>query len=771
DYLSEFTGQNLTATTQVKSTLLLESPDTTYRRASLLLTGKIPSNQMLISLRSADESMLRKNLNNLLEDANFKEFIKRGANDQLLVRSLNTTKVYLDDLIYYYPIFNQKYRSIDPKTQLEKSDDVYGAAVLNEMAEAPLELMAHVIQNNLPYTEVLTAPYTMVSEKTAEIFKTDLTPPSTGSFVPAINRGQHISTGPRTLPKNDWEASKAITIPHAGVLSEPAFLQQYQSTATNRNRARSRWAYQHFLGVDIENSEARTIDSSALTDADNPTLNNAACTVCHSRLDPLAGAFQNFGAHGTFRDQAWGLNSLDDAYRKSKLYKPGDVWYSDMRSAGFEQTLTTDTVNSLNQAAVLITQDPRFAAGAVKFWWPAFFGEAMFEDGLSATQYNAKLSALDYFSNSFVKNNYNLKQLIVEILMSDWFRGQAPVTEATESSATYTGGKRLLTPEELYNKTLSLSNVEDTNLLKGLKLSFGGIDSVGAAKRQRDLSHVMLRAAERHALSKSCSIIATEFNKPKEERKLFTLVDRTSIPSSAYQTTQVFEQTTANDISWSIPVVAAPGQQLNFIATQTKNIQTDAALDTVILNKLHIIKPDGSVLVSGATGDLFNQYDWINGNPMGGKSTPFNIRKSNALRIDIPVNQSGVWQIKLNVTAQTAGNQLEISLAPTVLVAQASDANTQNFRTQIASLIERFHGKSLSIDSDEVLQYTDLFIQLRQNKINRKTGNALTETNISCDYNANGVSWSQWAADPTASLSAWRSLITALMADYNYIYE
>ncbi|HMW72411.1 MAG TPA: hypothetical protein PKD17_11355, partial [Cellvibrionaceae bacterium] len=225
------------------------------------------------------------------------------------------------------------------------------------------------------------------------------------------------------------------------------------------------------------------------------------------------------------------------------------------------------------------------------------------------------------------------------------------------------------------------------------------------------------------------------------------------------------------DLTWSIPVVAVPGQKINFVATQTKSVQTDAALDTVTLNQLQIIKPDGSILVSGATGDLYTQYDWINGNPLGNKTNPFNIRRSNALRVDVPVDQTGIWQIKLNAKAQTAKNQLEISLAPAILVADASDETSQNFRAQIAALIERFHGKTLSPDSEEVVRYTNLFLQLRQNKIDRKSGTSLTETNVACDYNSNGVAWNQWAADPTSSLSAWRTLVAALMADYNYIYE
>ena len=105
--------------------------------------------------------------------------------------------------------------------------------------------------------------------------------------------------------------------PHAGVLNTMAFLKRYPTTATNRNRARSRWTYYHFLGLDIEKSASRTTDPAALADTNNPTLSNPSCTVCHRILDPVAGAFQNYGDEGEYKDQWGGLDSLDQFYKEA----------------------------------------------------------------------------------------------------------------------------------------------------------------------------------------------------------------------------------------------------------------------------------------------------------------------------------------------------------------------------------------------------------------------------------------------------------------------
>ena len=155
--------------------------------------------------------------------------------------------------------------------------------------------------------------------------------------------------------------------PHSGVLSTPAWLNRYPSTDTNRNRARARWTYYHFLGVDIEKSAPRTTDPIALADTNNPTLNNAACTVCHERLDQVAGAYQMFGDNGVYLDTWGGKDSLPRSYKdphlfggalEDRIYQNGDTWYRDMRPPGLEGKEAPSDQDSLQWLAHQITEDP-----------------------------------------------------------------------------------------------------------------------------------------------------------------------------------------------------------------------------------------------------------------------------------------------------------------------------------------------------------------------------------------------------------------------------
>ena len=157
--------------------------------------------------------------------------------------------------------------------------------------------------------------------------------------------------------------------PHAGILNTKVFLQRYPTTPTNRNRARSRWTYYHFLGLDIEKSASRTTDPVALADTNNPTMNNPACTVCHSVLDPVAGAFQNYGDEGLYRDQWGGMDSLDHFYKEG-WHSARETFEITARSLGNAQTISVTA--RLKSGRVVVRLDPFFDPPRdedSEIWW------------------------------------------------------------------------------------------------------------------------------------------------------------------------------------------------------------------------------------------------------------------------------------------------------------------------------------------------------------------------------------------------------------------
>ena len=550
----------------------MASPARTLRRAALVFAGRAPTATELASVSSGREEHLRAAIRRLMAGEGFHRFLIRGGNDRLLTDQWLDRPAYrlngFPGLVEFINQHHHRIKAAHERFENRWDDPDYRAGTIwtnHGLARAPLELIAHVAENDLPYTEILTADYVMANAKTAGAYGAETKFNDSGNpfeFQPSRIASyyrrddsmvveQHPDLGPKVINpgnlKTEW--------PHAGILNTFAFLQRYPTTPTNRNRARSRWTYYHFLGLDIEKSASRTTDPVALADTDNPTLKNAACTVCHSVLDPVAGAFQNYGENGAYREASGGLDSLDGLYKEAagSPYVEGDTWYRDMRAPGFDGTAVPDAANSLQWLARRIAEDERFAEGTVKFWWPAVLGVPVAEPPedqgdsdfagrlLASNAQEAEVQRLAAAFRAGIAGGrpYNLKDLLAEIALSPWFRAESladadPVRVAALRDA---GMERLLTPEELAWKTEGLTGymqgrrvsgegMLDSELLGSRRLLYGGIDSEGVIERSRDMTPVMAAVARAHAVEAGCAVVAREFFfLPDGQRMLFNGTD------------------------------------------------------------------------------------------------------------------------------------------------------------------------------------------------------------------------------------------------------
>ena len=314
-------------------TVKLASPRKTLRRAALVFAGRIPTEaEYAAAQRGADA--LRATIRGLMTGPEFHEFLIRGANDRLLTnKDAGEPLINGESDVQFVDFINEHYRR--KKSAFENGDALaiqefwdWTGSVAYGVRRAPLELIAHVVKNDRPYTEILTADYIMANPMAATAYgaKTRFSDSrDVHEFKPSRivayyrqDEGLKYEHNPHLMATRIFDPGSLETVyPHAGILNTKVFLQRYPTTATNRNRARSRWTYYHFLGLDIEKSASRTTDPVALADTNNPTMHNPACTVCHRIMDPVAGVFQNYGDEGLYRDQWGGLDSLDGYYKEA----------------------------------------------------------------------------------------------------------------------------------------------------------------------------------------------------------------------------------------------------------------------------------------------------------------------------------------------------------------------------------------------------------------------------------------------------------------------
>ena len=522
----------------------------TLRKAALLYAGRLPTEQEIASVSGGSEADLALAVRALMSGEGFESFLMETANDRLLTEAFSTSLFGIVNRAYY-PNSYQYYQVPGPIGSDKRLTS-------EALAQEPLRLVSHVVTNERPYTEVLTADYIMVNPYSAEVYGGNVTFDDAGD--PEEWREGRITEYYRctVCGQNNPNASYNIATdyPHAGLLNSPAFLSRFPSTDTNRNRARARWAYYFFLGVDIEGLSERTTDQSALADENNPTLNNSNCTVCHNIMDPVAGAFQNYGDDGFYKDKPGGLHSLPRSYRfdPNSDYQPGDTWYSDMLAPGFGEELAPNSDNSIQWLAEKFVKDPRFAYGTVYFWYPAVMGRDAYAlpENSEDFDYESKLAAYSveqemlqdvaarFVAGSAGNGAHNLKDLLVDLTLSDHFRADSvdAITSVQEAELDQIGTGKLLTPEQLNRKLESTTGFRwDYGSFSALEqvysLIYGGIDSFGITERATDLTTLMSSVVTAMANEVSCPITAQEFGLSQSQRKLFPFVELTSLPTNS----------------------------------------------------------------------------------------------------------------------------------------------------------------------------------------------------------------------------------------------
>ena len=311
-------------------TVVMAPHSKTLRRAALIFAGRIPTEAEYAAVEGGDETALRSTIRGLMRGPEFHEFLIRGSNDRLLtdrqVTVMESGGNFVDYTNEYF--LREKAAYADGSERAWDEFYTWKDRVQYGARRAPLELIAYVVENDRSYTEILTADYVMANPWSAKAYgaSTYFTNPlDVFEFRPS-RIAKYYRIGEAFEEDCDPQIVGACfvvdpgplrtTYPHAGILNTLSFLHRYPTTATNRNRARARWTYYHFLGLDVEKSASRTTDPVALADTNNPTMHNPNCTVCHSVLDPVAGAFQNYGDEGLYRDQWEGMDSLDRVYKE-----------------------------------------------------------------------------------------------------------------------------------------------------------------------------------------------------------------------------------------------------------------------------------------------------------------------------------------------------------------------------------------------------------------------------------------------------------------------
>jgi hypothetical protein len=495
----------------------------TFRKATIDLGGRLPTADEEAALTKATDAAsidkaLDAALDGLLKEKVFLDRIREIYNDVLLTDLFLTYDGRAID-----SISSGQYTGLNPfrdnSTDQYKSPD--RSKVNRALAREPLNLITYVVQNERPFTEILTASYAIVNPYSAIAYSvTDQV-----SFADPTDEGE--------LHEAQVTLSDGVTVPHAGVLSTAAFLNRWKTTPTNRNRARARRSFLFFLATDVLKIAERPVDASAVTAEENPTRNSAQCTVCHKVIDPLAGSFRGYKEDGNYED-----------------FSPERTWHDDMVPPGFGTTkMPPDSYGKgLPWLAQQMVEDPRFIIGSIYTIYTGLTGHKplAYPTDQKAADYAGKLAAWeaqdDFFRQTgtlFQSSKFNIKVVVKAILKSSYYRATGLEGDVKDLAAyTDMGTGRFLTPEMLDRKIRAVMGSpwhrdnQISWLTNNYKLLYGGIDSDNSPTRLTDPNGISSSVAWRMANEVACQVTAWDFRQDKGARVLFPLVEPTQPPES-----------------------------------------------------------------------------------------------------------------------------------------------------------------------------------------------------------------------------------------------
>lgn len=497
--------------------------DDTLRKASLQLVARLPtiSEQNMVSLFG--ESGLESVLDGMMQEQAFYDRLAEMFNDLVLTNrylAANGPPEQALNLMRRFP----NARWFDPGADQRDENFQFNRITSNDsVASEPLQLINHVVRNELPMTEILNADYFMVNGYSAKSYGVD----------------SKLSFNDEWDP-DEWLPVTLDNIPHAGLLTSLMFLNRYPTSDTNVNRGRSRVVYDLFLDVDILALDGVRPDGGAVDiTSPAPTMDNEDCVVCHSLLDPVASSFQNWDRRGT--------------------YRPNAPWYDDMFQAGFAgiDRPESEQFTSLQWLTGEMAQDPRFDDAMVRIVYNGLTGQepldppGEFASEIELDAYLAESSHLAELRDNYVADNQNLKTLIKEIILSPYWRAEGLENESFAIVHEETGAARLLSPELLHRKInallgfewrgfldryyLNQDNDRTARLLDGnafYKQIYGGIDSFVVTERLTEPNGLMASVQERMANELACYAVPDDFVSDSEERLLFPFVESNTQPVS-----------------------------------------------------------------------------------------------------------------------------------------------------------------------------------------------------------------------------------------------
>ena len=467
--------------TQPEAPLVPIAPAELLVRASMDLRGLRPTLAELDAVET-DPNAYAALVDQYLHTPEFLERVKDLYDDALLVRREDFTDEARD-----------------------KTWAIYGEA---------LELIAWIVANDRPFTEIGTANYTVANP----LFQSD---PTRMPFPMAPVAGP------------GWQPTVyADGRPHAGLLSTSAFYEVWDTNNTNKNRRRAnRWSilFHCYNFLDTPVDVTRNVDNNDADAVLNAVTTRPDCKACHDRLDPLA----------SFLFPLDNMSSLQDVAATDFFSGDPERWRdANKRPPAVYGVPGTD----IRDMGRLLTAHPKFAECQTKRAFKLLF----LRDPKTSTELT---TAAEVASHWTTDDGYNFRQLVKRWMLSDAYRKRPQTGDAEWVRRTSPERLELLV-KDLTGFVWERDPDDDepdadpasdpprmtpvpllTNEERGFKVILGGINGVSVSGRSNSLNASVAMVQRKLAAMAADYVLTNDLALPDGQRKLLNGVTGTEDPS------------------------------------------------------------------------------------------------------------------------------------------------------------------------------------------------------------------------------------------------
>lgn len=357
------------------------------------------------------------------------------------------------------------------------------ARFTHAVGDEPLRLIQRVVDDGLPWTELVTADWTMANDALLEAWPLE-----------ALEEGE------------GWRMARYTdSRPAAGVLSTNGLWWRYTSTAENVNRSRAE-ATARLTVCDPRFDQPVEFSSVAasLTELQDRAQTDPSCLSCHVVLDPIGSYYFGF----------WRMHP--ESYSEAAWYYPNrELFWQDI--TGIAPGWYGDPGENLYDLGAQIAGDPRFVDCAVEQGYGFLFGQSPAADASDR---------LLGWREAFIAGGLDLRSLYRAMVADDWYRSDDAGFDGTVPV-------RRLSPSKLSSAVEALTgfawDYEQMDMLSndtwGVRVLAGGMDGMIVTQPATDHSASEQLVVERLAEAAAGYAVEREAALDPSERVLFREIE------------------------------------------------------------------------------------------------------------------------------------------------------------------------------------------------------------------------------------------------------